>query len=66
MKTKSPTLPLRNLCFIEIYRNGKYAGKGIFVRRAGVNKYGQKQARITNEHGLIEWIPTNQIKRVGG
>ncbi len=66
MKIKTPTLPLRKLCFIEIFRDGKYVGNGIFIRHAGTNQEGQRQSRIINEREMIDFIPTEHIKRVAG
>ncbi|NLE62623.1 MAG: hypothetical protein GX612_02130 [Bacteroidales bacterium] len=65
MKTKSPNLPLRKFCFIEIYREGKYSGKGIFMMHAGKNDLGEKLSRIINERDMIDFIPTKNIKRIG-
>ena len=65
MKKKTSTLALRKFCFVEIYRNGKYSGKGIFIRHVGKNDLGEKLSRIINEREMIEYILTKNIKRIG-
>lgn len=66
MKADKQKVLLSMHCSIEIYRDGSYVGEGYFIKRAGVDPYGQKQSRIINESGKIEFIPTSQIVAIGG
>ncbi|MEE9369355.1 MAG: hypothetical protein V3V05_10920 [Pontiella sp.] len=66
MKIQDKKLPLVKHCSIEIYRDGSFVGKGMFMKRAGTSTQGDKQCRIINERGMIEFIPTSQIVRIGG
>jgi len=67
MKTKQSEIPLTHHCPIEIYRNGKFSGKGFYLRRASLGIPGNSgYSVILNERGLIDSIPTSNIKAVGG
>jgi len=66
MKIKTPKGRLTKGCPVEIYRHGCYAGQGLFLRYAGTSIQGEKQARVINERGMIENIPTDQLGRIGG